>query len=196
MDAMKICARSLARFINFRIVVLSRGPTCSKSKICSYKIPAVSRASNISTPYPIYDTIIVHHHPRTISVMLRTSLYLAVIATIFLVRSSDAANCTSTSFNQQIATEDIQASITDAVQYATATKEQIISQLTEKYKDTIASIDFQVTETEDSISIAYKVIFACDETTTIVMPDGSSKVTNKKSSVSKDEVEKTVSAGQ
>ena len=128
--------------------------------------------------------------------MLRTCLYLALVATIFLVRSSDAANCTSTSFNQEIATDDIQASITDAVQYATATKDQIIAKLTDKYKDTVASIDFTVTESEDSISIAYKIIFACNETTTIVLPDGTSETKETKSAVNKADVEKAVSAGE
>ena len=128
--------------------------------------------------------------------MFRTGIYMAVVAMIYLVHSSDAANCTSTSFKQDLSATQLAASQVIASDYATSTKDQIVAKLLELFKESVVFIDYTVTENGDSVNIAYKIIFACNETTTTVLPDGTTKKTEVKSTVDRSQVEKTVTAGQ
>lgn len=127
--------------------------------------------------------------------MLRTSIFMALVAMACLVRSSDAANCTATSFKQNISAIQLNASKIIAEEYCNSTKEQIVTQLIELFKEHVIYIDFTVKEDGDTINIDYKMIFACNETTDTVMPDGSTRKTETKSQVDKSQVEKAVSAG-
>ena len=127
--------------------------------------------------------------------MLRTSIYMALIAMACLVRLSDAANCTLSSFKQDFSAIQLSAAKIIAEEYASATNEQIVAQILDLYKESIVYVDFKKTQNNDTVTIDYKIIFACNDTTTSTMPDGSTKTTETKSQVDKSQVEKTVSAG-
>ncbi len=127
--------------------------------------------------------------------MLRTCLLMAILAILCAVRSADAVNCTSTSFKQDLDATKLAASQIIAEDYATKTKEQIIAKLMEEFKDTVISFDYTVTQKGDTTTIEYKIISACNETTTTTLPDGTKKTTEVTSKVDKAQVQKTVSAG-
>ena len=127
--------------------------------------------------------------------MLRIALWVALVSILYTIRSTDAANCTATSFKQNLTATQFAAANIIAADYATSTKEQIIAKLLETFKESVINIDYTVNQTGDSVSIAYKIIFACNETTTTVLPDGSKKTTEVKSKCDKKAVEEAVTHG-
>lgn len=128
--------------------------------------------------------------------MFRTGIFMALIAMAYLVHSSDAVNCTSTSFKQELSAAQLAASKLIAAEYANSTKEQIVAKLKEMFNETATFIDCNVTRDGDAVRIDYKIIFACNETTTTVLPDGTSRTTERASRVNRTRVEKAISAGQ
>lgn len=127
--------------------------------------------------------------------MLRTCWYLAIIAILYAVRSTDAANCTATTFQQQMSAVQLAASKIIAQDYATETKAQIVDQLMKQYNGTVVSFDYTVTQVGDNTTISYKIILACNETTVTVLPDGTQKTSQVVSSVNKTQVQNSISAG-
>lgn len=127
--------------------------------------------------------------------MLRICFYLAMIAILLAVRSSEAANCTATTFTQQLDAAKLAASKIIADEYANTTKAQIIQQLMKQFKDTVVSFDYTVTQNGDTISIDYNIVSACNETTTTVSSDGTQSTQAVTSNVDKTQMQKTVSAG-
>ena len=121
---------------------------------------------------------------------------MAVFAMSYLVQSSDALNCTSTSFNQDLSATQFQAAQVIASDYATNTKDQIVVKLMEIFKESVVFIDYTVTQTGDTVNINYKIVFNCINTTTTVLPDGTTKITEKKSTTNTTQVEKAISAGE
>ncbi len=122
---------------------------------------------------------------------------MAIVAIMFVVRSSDAVNCTSTTFIQSLSAIQLNASQIIAEDYATLTKQQIIQTVFEKYNDTVVSFDYNVTTSADSTTIQYKIIFACNLITTTVLPDGTTTTTTNQASskVNASAVQNTVTAG-
>lgn len=120
---------------------------------------------------------------------------MALIAIVFAVGSSDAANCTATTFKQDLEKAKVDASNLILEEYAKSTKEQIIKKFMDLYNDKIVSFEYTLTEKADTITIDYKIICACNETTTTVLPDGTKKTTQVVSSVDKKKMENTVKTG-
>ena len=127
--------------------------------------------------------------------MFRIYVSLAIVALIFAVRSSDAANCTATTFKQDINATQLAASNLIAADYANSTKAQIVQKFMDEFGDKVVSFDYNVTQVGDTVSFSYKIIYACNETTTTVLPDGSTNTTKVVSSANKSQVEKSVSVG-
>lgn len=120
---------------------------------------------------------------------------MAIVAIMFVVRSSDAANCTSTTFTQGLSAIQLNASQIIAEDYATLTKQQIIQTVLQTYNDTVVSFDYNVTTIADLTTIQYKIIFACIQTTTTVLPDGTTTTNQASSKVNASAVQNTVTAG-
>lgn len=120
---------------------------------------------------------------------------MAFIAIIVTVRSSQAANCTATSFKQDLSAAELAASKLIAAEYATSTKEQIIAKFMKENTGSIVSFDYTITTNGDKTTIDYKIILACNETTTTILPDGTKKTTQVDSKVDTAQVQKGVSAG-
>ena len=127
--------------------------------------------------------------------MLRSWITLAFVAIVFAVGSSDAANCTATTIKQDLDAAKVVAADIIIDQYALATKEQIIKQVMDKTKDTIISFDYTVTQKDNTISIDYKIISACNETTTTVLPDGTKQTKKIVSTVDQNKVKEAASTG-
>jgi len=127
--------------------------------------------------------------------MLRTCFYVACIAIIFAVRSSDAANCTSTQFMQDVDKATLAAANIIAEDYATSTKAEIIAKIRKELDPNIIDVSLNITQTADQVSVAYKLIFACNETVITYLPDGTQKITQVTTTVDQDKVKKTVQAG-
>jgi len=120
---------------------------------------------------------------------------MAILAIMFVVRSSEAANCTSASFTQDVDAAQLAASKIIAADYATLTKQQILQTLLQQFNDTIVSFDYNVTQNASSISIEYKILFACNLTTTTALPDGTTQTSQVQSKVDPSAVQNTVTAG-
>jgi hypothetical protein len=127
--------------------------------------------------------------------MSRNYCYIAILTIIFVVRSSEAVNCTTTSFQQDLDATEVAASKTIAADYANSTKAQIVANLMKQFNNSVVSFDYTVTQNGSTISIKYQIIFACNETSTTVLPDGTKSTTEVKSQVNKTQLEKSVSCG-
>jgi hypothetical protein len=127
--------------------------------------------------------------------MFRICLSLAIVALLLAVRSSHAANCTATTFQQDMNATQLAASKLLAADYANSTKQQIVQQFLNEFGDKVVSFDYNVTQNGSTVSFTYKIIYACNETTTTVLPDGSNKTTQVVSQTNASQVEQGVSAG-
>lgn len=127
--------------------------------------------------------------------MLRTCYYLAMIAMIFVVRSSEAANCTQATFQQDLESSKVAASQMIVDDYATLTKAQIIAQIYKQYGDEIINADYTVTNTSAGITISFQFIFACNETTVTTTSNGTKQTNSVTSNVNKTAVVTSVSRG-
>lgn len=120
---------------------------------------------------------------------------MALLAIVFAVGSSDAANCTKTTFTEQLAAAELAAKKLIAEKYATLTKEQIIKKFLEDYHETVISFTFTIVEKGDDCQIEYQIILACNETTTKTLSDGSKQTSQVVSKVNKQQAEKTIKTG-
>ena len=127
--------------------------------------------------------------------MLRIGFYVAVVAIALAVRSSEAANCTSTTYTQQLDAAKLKASQIIATDYATMTKDQIMAQLKSVFNDTVVSFDYTVTQVGNSININYTIISSCNETTTTTTSDGSKQTKTVTSNVDQAQVQSSIQAG-
>ena len=127
--------------------------------------------------------------------MFRTCWYVAMIAIIVSVRSSQAANCTATSFKQQLSAAELSASNIIAENYASKTKEQIIDLFMQQNLNSVVSFDYTVTQNGDKTTIDYKIICACNETTTTILPDGTQQTSQVVSEANTTALQKCVAAG-
>lgn len=127
--------------------------------------------------------------------MLRSWIALALLAIVFAVGSSDAVDCTSSKFKDDLEAAKKLASNTILALYASATHQEIVDAVLAKTKDTIVSFDYTETVKGDTISFDYKIVSACDHTTTTVVSDESSKSTsNTKTTSTKETGTKTSSS--
>ncbi len=127
--------------------------------------------------------------------MLRIGFYVAVVVILLAVRSSEAANCSLTTYTQGIDAAKLQASQIIASEYATSTKDQIMAQLKNVFNDTVVSFDYTIVQTGDTINITYKIVSACNDTSTTTLSDGSTKTTSVTSSVNQAQVQSSIQAG-
>ena len=128
--------------------------------------------------------------------MLRFKFLMAFIAMIYLINPSETTDCASTTFQQEVSAVKLAASKIIVEDYCSATKEQIIEKIKEKYGEKIVSIDYTMNKTDTSCKIDYKIIFACNETTTTTLPDGRKTETQVNSKVDRTKIEKTIEAGK
>ena len=127
--------------------------------------------------------------------MLYIYIYVGIIAIIFGMHSSEAAICTSTSFEQALSATDIAATKIIAANYAANTKRQIIAKLLREFGEHVTRIDYTVTQKRNAVNIKYNVIFACNKTTKTVSSNGRIKQLRLTSKVDKHRVEKSILAG-
>ncbi len=127
--------------------------------------------------------------------MLRTCFYMAIVAIILAVRSSEAANCTLASYAQDLSAIQLAASNLLTDDYATLTKDQIVKKFLDEFNDTVVSFNYTVTQNADTVSFKFNILFACNETTTTTQSDGTSTTTEVKANVDQSQVQKSVSAG-
>jgi hypothetical protein len=124
--------------------------------------------------------------------MLHTCFWVALIAIIYTIRVSNAANCTSTTFNQALdATQMALSGITDN-DFATGTQVQIAAQLQELFNETTANISCTVPRTGNSCSISCAVIYACNDT---IISNGTTKTTSIVSNLNQTKVQEAISCG-
>jgi general stress protein CsbA len=127
--------------------------------------------------------------------MSRIGFYVAMVAIVLAVRSSQAANCTSNTYTQSLDAIKLKASQIIVADYVNTTKAQILQQLKNLFNDTVVGFDYTATQTGDSININYTIVSACNETTTTVTSDGTQKTTSVTSSVNQAQAQKCVAAG-
>jgi len=120
---------------------------------------------------------------------------MAIIAMMFVIRSSVAINCTQSTFQQDLDQAKVAAAQLIVDDYATETQQQIIQQIYDQYGAEIIQADYTVTKTSTGISISYQFIFACNETTTTTQPDGTQQTQQITSPVNKTQVENSVACG-
>ncbi|CAF1171957.1 unnamed protein product, partial [Rotaria sordida] len=126
--------------------------------------------------------------------MLHTYYYLAIIAIIFCVRSSEAIDCTSTSFQQDLNAAELAASKILADEFGDSTAEQIQAEFAEQFGEDADSINVTVTQVSDTITIEYLLLFNCDPPP-ITLPDGTEQKQEAKTKVNTTDVENCISAG-
>ncbi|CAF1312153.1 unnamed protein product, partial [Rotaria sordida] len=126
--------------------------------------------------------------------MLHTYYYLAIIAIIFCVRSSEAIDCTSTSFQQDLNAAELAASKILADEFGDSTAEQIQAEFAEQFGEDADSINVTVTQVGDTITIEYLLLFNCDPPP-IILPDGTEQKQEAKTKVNTTDVENCFSAG-
>ena len=127
--------------------------------------------------------------------MLRSWIYMALIAIVFAVGSSDAAECTSMQFNQELNTAELAIGEISLEEFQKSNKEQLIKKIMALSNNTIVSFDYTVTVKNSVASVDYKILLACNETTTTVLPDGTKKTTQVVSSADTSKVETAVKTG-
>lgn len=128
--------------------------------------------------------------------MLRTLIFTSWILVLCSIGLSLATDCTSTTFNQDLDAAQLALSQISANDYASITEEQITNKLKELFNETAVNINCTVTKTNNAVSIAYKVIYACNETLTTVQPDGSNKTKTVNTKVDTSKVHQAISCGK
>jgi hypothetical protein len=127
--------------------------------------------------------------------MLRTCLLVALVTIIYTIRSTNAANCTSTYFTQDINATLLAASSLTPADYANSTRDQLIDQFYKLFCEPIVFFEYNITQTNDSVSFAFTIIYGCNETTTTVSPDGTTKVTETNSKCNQTKAVEAVTCG-
>jgi hypothetical protein len=127
--------------------------------------------------------------------MLRICFCLALIVIIGNIRFSNATNCTSTTYNQVLDPVQLTASQINASDYANATANQIAARLQELYNETIVNMTCTTTKTTSSVSVAYNIIYGCNETITTVLPNGTAQTVPVNTNLNKTKVDQTISCG-
>jgi hypothetical protein len=118
-----------------------------------------------------------------------------VIAVIYTIRLSNATNCTSTTFYQQLDAAQMLLSQMNNTDYTTSTQAQINAKLQELFNETAVSINCTVAQTTNSTGIGCKIIYACNQTTTTVLANGTTNVTQVNSKCNTTKVHQVVSCG-
>ncbi|CAF4039331.1 unnamed protein product, partial [Rotaria magnacalcarata] len=127
--------------------------------------------------------------------MLRTRLYVAILVLIFAVHSSQAANCTSASFEQPVTAALLASSLINGTQYASSTTDQLTSMFSNDLGENAAGINYAVQQTGDQVTFSYTITFACNDTIATTLSNGKQQTTQVKSKLNKTTVENCVSAG-
>ncbi|CAF4459906.1 unnamed protein product, partial [Rotaria socialis] len=127
--------------------------------------------------------------------MLRTRLYVAISVLIFAVHSSQAANCTSTSFDQAVTAAQLALSLINGTQYASSTTDQLNSMFSNDLGESAAGINYTIQKTGDAVTFSYTITFACNATITTALPDGTQQTTEVKSKLNTTAVGECISAG-
>lgn len=128
-------------------------------------------------------------------VMLRTSFYLAILAILMVVRSSESASCISSSFDQSLSSSQLNAAGTNGIDYATSTVDQLLEKLLSEIEEGEASVNFTLRQTGDTINITFTLLYGCNDTITKTLADGTQKTTIVTSKVNPTDVETFVTTG-
>jgi hypothetical protein len=120
---------------------------------------------------------------------------MAFIAMLFVVRSSEGANCTSATFVQEVSNTTLTVANLIAEDYATLTSAKILALIRSTYDPNVINLNLSISTVDDVVSISYKLIFACNETIITVLPDGAQQVTQVTTNVDQDQLQSGVAAG-
>lgn len=127
--------------------------------------------------------------------MLRICFWLAFTAMVSNIRFLNAANCTSTTYNQSLDSVQLALSKINPNDFANVTGIQIANRLKELFNETIVNINCTVTNTSSSISVAYNIVYACNQTTTTVLSNGTTITIPVNANLNKTQVDQALSCG-
>lgn len=130
--------------------------------------------------------------------MLRACLWIVLIAatcTIHFSKAVSVSNCSASTFTQQFDAVQLAASNIVAEDYATITGDELSSQLADIFNDTALNINCTVTRVNNTVSFNYQVIYACNETITTNLTNGTTATTQVNSKINTTRVKDAVSCG-
>ena len=127
--------------------------------------------------------------------MLRTCFYMALVAIIFAVRSSEGAECATAAFTAEV--NQTMLNITNIMieDYATNTTSQILAKIKANIDPDVISLNMSVKIVNNTASLTYNLLFACNETIITYLPNGTQTVTVVTTSVDPNQVKNGVAAG-
>ncbi len=127
--------------------------------------------------------------------MLRTYYYMAIIAIMYAVRSSEAINCTQAFLSQNFTQDTLDGANKIANEYGSLTQAQILQSLYDEFNGTLVSASYNVTTVGSNTFINYEFVFGCDNITVTILPNGTQQTTTVASTVNKTTVQSSAAAG-
>ena len=127
--------------------------------------------------------------------MFRTFISITLIVIVYSIHFSNAANCTSATFNHDLDVAKVTLSKINVTDYAAVTGDQIGDQLKELFNETVVHTNCTVTKTNNVYSIAYKIIYGCNDTTSTVLSNGTTKTVQTNTKLNQTKVHELISCG-
>jgi muramidase (phage lysozyme) len=129
-------------------------------------------------------------------IMSRIYFWLSfIIIATSNIRFTNAANCTSTTYNQQLDPTQLALSQTTPEDFANATGTQLTDRLKELFNETLVSINCTIAKSTTSINVGYNIVYGCNETTATVLANGTTKTVPVNTNLNKTRVDQVVSCG-
>ena len=128
--------------------------------------------------------------------MLRTLIFVSWILILCSIDLSQAADCTTTTFSQNIDATQLASAKMTPEDYTSATQQQITGILKNQFGEIPVNVNCTMKKASNTVSVAYQVIYACNETITTTTATGSSRTTTTTSKVDTSKVQQADSCGK